>query len=144
MNGMVRKTSSIPYLKPKKSRRLSEYKDVRQSDHRCHSQDVYERLPEVRMKRLMTKIGASPNLDKYTHVPSYDQRLNLTKLKWDQLRKEYFPNKEGNEPFEGDLDELVIDCWKPGFNSKKAVWQKYKEQHSDFTYKTLKILLKKR
>lgn len=96
------------------------------------------------MKRLMTKIGASHDLNMFGAVPSFDKRTQLSKARWDQLKQEYFPNKEGSEPFEGELDELVLDCWKPGFNSKKAVWKKYREQHCELAYQTSKILLRKR
>lgn len=46
--------------------------------------------------------------------------------------------------FEGDLDEIVLDCWKFGENNgRKTVWRKYRQNCDDLTFDTLKVMKKK-
>jgi hypothetical protein len=44
-------------------------------------------------------------------------------------------------PFVGVLDEVVMDCYKPGENrSISEVWRIYKENYKNLAYKTQKVL----
>ena len=63
----------------------------------------------------------------------------------EQLTRQYLPNRYVlKEPFEGELDDIVLDCYKYGENTgKKTVWRKYRQNCDMLSFDTLKVLKKK-
>ncbi len=48
------------------------------------------------------------------------------------------------QPFEGDLDEITMNCFTYGENhGKRTVWRRYRQNYDDLTYHTLRVMRKK-
>jgi hypothetical protein len=62
---------SMPFLKNRKTRYFSEFRERKESVMQHHSQEVFDRLPAVKMKKLMGKVEGLRNMDKFMHEPSY-------------------------------------------------------------------------
>ena len=65
--------------------------------------DENNKLPMIRMRKVMKKIGAADkNLSVY--VPSDEDQTAFRKSKWLELRQHYSTRKNKQQPFDYELD----------------------------------------
>lgn len=99
-------------------------------------------LPLVPIRKVLAKIGGIP---KPTYVPTpeeYDSRHNA---KYQELKRMYYGNVKRHQPFQCELDEIVLDCYEYGKNfGRDTIWRKYKQNFDDLTYDTLRAIHNKR
>lgn len=101
-------------------------------------------MPLVRISKILQKIGAGDR-SRQMYIPNEEDQASFRRSKWEELNREYSPRRYVAKPtFEGDLDEIVLDCWKFGENNgRKTVWRKYRQNCDDLTFDTLKVMRKK-
>ena len=93
----------------------------------------------------MKKIGATDKLNGTSFTPSDEQVGAFRKSKWQQLKDQYSTRKGKKQPFEYELDEIVLDCWEYGQNfGRKTIWRKYKQRFDQLTFDTLRVVHKKK
>ncbi len=100
----------------------------------------------LNIRKILKKIGAVNNNDG-NYVPNEEQQSAFRHQKWSELKERYSPRKVQSHhvPFENELDEIVLDCWKYGEKfGRKTVWKKYRQNCDELTFDTLKVMKKKR
>ena len=104
----------------------------------------YARLPLIKISGILKKIGAGDR-QKQMYIPNEDDQASFRKEKWEELSRQYSPERYVEKPpFEGDLDEIAMDCYKHGENhGKKTVWRRYRQNYDDLTYHTLRVMRKR-
>lgn len=106
------------------------------------SQDT--KLPMLRMKKVMRKIGAVEKGDT-SYIPSDEDQTAFRKSKWHELRQQYSTRRSKQQPFDYELDEIVLGCWEYGESfGRKTIWRKYKQKFDELTFDTLRVVRKKK
>lgn len=77
----------------------------------------------------MRKIGAADK-DTNSFIPSDHDQASFRKSKWTELKNQYYHSKNRKkQPFDHELDEIVLDCWEYGEDfGNKTIWKKYKQK----------------
>ena len=76
----------------------------------------------------MKKIGAAEKSNP-VYVPPEEDQAEFRKAKWMELRDQYTKRGTSKQPFEYELDEIVLGCWEYGETfGRKTVWKKYKQK----------------
>jgi hypothetical protein len=61
-------------------------------------------------------------------MPSEEDIRSFRKAKWAELKQQYSHRRKRREPFEYELDSIVLGCWSHAEEfGRKTVWKKYKE-----------------
>lgn len=92
----------------------------------------------------MKKIGANDKSSN-SYLPSDEEVGAFRKSKWKQLKDQYAVRRGKKQPFEYELDEIVLDCWEYGENfGRKTIWKRYKQNFDELTFDTLRVVHKKK
>lgn len=61
------------------------------------------------------------------------------------MREQYIVRGGTKQPFDYELDEIVLDCWEYGENfGRRTIWRKYKQKFDELTFETLRAVNRKK
>ena len=68
----------------------------------------------VKMTTVLRKIGAGDRSHQM-YIPCEEDQAEFKRNKYLELQRKYSPQRyESKQPFEGELDEIVMDCYNYG------------------------------
>ena len=129
---------TMPPVSPRR-RFFSQSAEVKEEEPK----GAYAKLPMLKISHILQKIGAGDK-KRQMYIPSESDQASFRRSKLDQLSRQYSPQRYTHKPsFEGDLDEITMDCYKYGENNgRQTVWRRYRQNYDDLTFHTLRVMRK--
>lgn len=88
--------------------------------------------------RVMSRIGS--NRPRNRNEPSEEEHKSYRETRYKQMKQELERGKGRRQPFEFEMDEIVLDCYDHDLErGRRSVWRKYRGDVDQLSFRVLKL-----